>query len=82
MSEKCLRSVRAAVAKSKKKKRRRKKSLEDEPGIEEDGSADLRLETIEIKAQQLRWYLKGQLDILTETLTESEAFLEAHPQLP
>lgn len=80
MSEKCLRSLRAALTKSKKKKRRRSlPDQEHEGGIEEDGSADLRLETIEIKAQQLRWYLKGQLDILTETLTESEAFLEAHP---
>ena len=70
------------MAKSKKKKKKRRRSLPDqehEGGIEEDGSADLRLETIEIKIQQLRWYLKGQLDILTETLTESEAFLEAQP---
>jgi hypothetical protein len=70
--------------KEKKKKKRKRGSHSDqehdEGGIEEDGSADLRLETaIEIKAQQLRWYLEGQLDILTETLTESEAFLEAHP---
>jgi hypothetical protein len=77
-SEKCLRSLRTAAAKRKKKRRRSSVEKEHDKGAEEDGLADdLRLEVIELKVQQLSWYLKGQVDILTEALTESEAFLEA-----
>ena len=67
------------MAKRKKRRRRSQEQQHEEEGTEEDRSADLRLEAIQVKVQQLRWYLKGQLDILTDILTESETFLEAHP---
>lgn len=70
-----LEKIKTVIFKSKKfsKKRRLKDS-----GTE--GAADAEVEgerkrVLQIKAQQLSWYLDGQISILSEALSDLDAFV-------
>lgn len=70
-----LEKIKTVIFKSKKfsKKRRLKDS-----GTE--GTADAEVEgerkrVLQIKAQQLSWYLDGQISILSEALSDLDAFV-------